>query len=112
MGDKEKVEVAPEVKEVKPAVKEEDNLSELETRFLNSRAESEDGLDFEPNEDDRSPSPAKIESIPEDGEIMSEEPSTSKKSASKRPRTKESRHSSRSTSKSSRSSSPRKPKQY
>ena len=31
--DKEKVEVAPEVKEVKPAVKEEDNLSELETRF-------------------------------------------------------------------------------
>merc|ERR1712107_835673 len=58
--DKEKVEVAPEVKEVKPAVKEEDNLSELETRFLNSRAESEDGLDFEPNEDYRSPSPAKI----------------------------------------------------
>ena len=81
--------------------------------FDYSRAASEEGLDFEPEpEDDRSPSPAKIESIPEDGEVMSEDASTSKMKISSKRQRNEPRHSSRSSSKSSRSSSPRKPKQY
>ena len=67
------------------------------------RGSYEDGLDYEPSEEDRAPSPNRDQENAEEGEIMSEEPSTSRKSKKRK------KSLSRS---SSRSSSPQKPKQY